>query len=254
MLGHSEVIWSECDCGPCRAVLSKSVLLLVIASLQAAACLVSFNITCKVRRGVAALVMSDISWLMGPLGTVWFWLEEVSYLSRGSGRCWGQSCSLAVAQSCLPHHAAFLGSSPRAAGFCSRATASWSACQHHSQLIANSETEMIVDLFMFWAPHQSLGASSSPYKTTKRPKLETDKDMWAAGLCSNIWRALHACTAGQGAAPGPQFRGGEKSSIAAMPAYGLTRYFFNTTYITGERAEMCLGSGWKQSWEVVLSI
>lgn len=205
MLGHSEVIWTESDCGPCTASLPKSVLILFIASLQAAGCLVSFNITCEVRRERGG--WQPWSWVTSPgwwgHRTVWFWLEEISYLSRGSGRCWGQSWSLAVAQSCLPRHAAFLGSSPRAAGFCSRATASWSACQHHSQLIANSETEMIVDLFMFWAPHQSLGASSSPYKTTKRPKLETDRDTWAAGLCSNIWRALHACAAGQGAATRP---------------------------------------------------
>lgn len=227
MLGHSEVIWTECDCGPCTASLPKSVLLLFIASLQAAGCLISFNITCEVRRSGGwqpwSWVTSPGSW--GHWGQCGFGWRKFP-ICLDSGRCWGQSCSLAVAQSCLPQHTAFLGSSSGAAGFCSRATASWSACQHHSQLIANSETEMIVDLFMFWAPHQSLGASSSPYKTTKRPKLETDRDTWAAGLCSNIWRALHACAAGQGAAPGPQLRGGEKSSITAMPAYGLTWYFF----------------------------
>ena len=143
-------------------------------------------------------------WVTSPGVQTCQWLSmmlaggTVSYLSSGSGRHWGWSSFLAFTQSCLP---CWFGPSwaihQEQHGFCSKTAVSWSGCQHHSQLIANSETERILDPFMFWDLYQSLdGTSGSPYK-----KAETkirNRDAWAAGRCSSIWRLLNTCTAGQG--------------------------------------------------------
>lgn len=51
---------------------------------------------------------------------------------------------------------------------------------------------------MSWNLHQSLdGVSGSHYKKPKETKIR-NRDAWAAGQWSNIWRVLNAWAAGQG--------------------------------------------------------